>query len=352
MLTFYSERHRLHHGSTELFEGQVLPCFEMPRRADNVLARVRELGLGEVRPPQAFGLEPVLRVHDPGFVLFLSTAWDEWALTGRTDDALPLVWPVRGARLDRIPQDIGGKLGYYAMDPGVPITAGSWTAIQDSANVALSGARALLAGVRAVFSLCRPPGHHAAARSMGGYCYLNNAAIAAQYLRDQGCPRVAILDVDYHHGNGTQSIFYDRADVLYVSIHADPKVEYPAFLGYADETGCGPGLGSNHNYPLPPGTAWTTYALVLIDACQKIQMYAPDALVVSLGVDTFEKEPMSAFLLKSDDYLRMGDNIGRLGLPTLFVMEGGYALDDIGTNVVNVLTGFEAANPFRVLQKA
>jgi acetoin utilization deacetylase AcuC-like enzyme len=342
MLTIYSDRHRLHHGKTELIGGILQPCFEMPSRADRVLARIHHVGMGEVCAPQAFGLAPVRRVHDAGYVNFLSTAWQEWAATGRTHDALPLVWPVRGLRTDRIPEDIDGKLGYYSMDAGVPVTPGTWTAVQDSADVALTGAKLLHDGTSSVFSLCRPPGHHAAANYMGGYCYLNNAAIAAQYLLDQGCERVAILDVDYHHGNGTQSIFYQRSDVLFASIHADPRVEYPSFLGYADETGEGPGQGFNANYPLGHGTDWQGYALALADACRQIAAYAPQALIVSLGVDTFEKDPISRFLLKNDDYLRMGEAIGALKRPTLFVMEGGYAVDDIGVNAINVLTSFES----------
>ena len=159
-----------------------------------------------------------------------------------------------------MPDYIDGRLGYYSFDAGVPITAGTWDAVQASADVALSGARTILDGATAAFSLCRPPGHHAASSAMGGYCYLNNAAIAAQYLVDQGRARVAILDVDYHHGNGTQEIFYERADVLFVSLHADPRVEYPYFLGHADERGAGAGLGFTRNYPLPFGTAWPTYA--------------------------------------------------------------------------------------------
>jgi acetoin utilization deacetylase AcuC-like enzyme len=229
------------------------------------------------------------------------------------------------------------------MDAGVPITSGTWAAVQESANVALTGAKRLRAGAKAVFSLCRPPGHHAAADYMGGYCYLNNAAIAAQYLRDNGCERVAILDVDYHHGNGTQSIFYQRADVFCASLHADPSVEYPSFLGYADETGAGAGAGYNSNFPLPHGTDWASYSVALHNACDLIASFAPDALVVSLGVDTFEKDPISLFKLKNDDYLRMGEQIAGLGKPTLFVMEGGYAVEDIGINAVNVLQGFEQA---------
>ena len=196
-------------------------------------------------------------------------------------------------------------------------------------------------GERAAFALCRPPGHHAAAAAMGGYCYLNNAAIAVQALRDLGVARVAVLDVDYHHGNGTQSIFYDRADVFFVSLHGDPRVEYPYFLGHADERGSGTGLGCNLNLPLPLGTAWSGYGPALDGACQAIATYGPEVLVVSLGVDTFEADPISKFKLTSDDYLRIGRRIASLRRPTLFVFEGGYAVDAVGVNAVNVLQGFE-----------
>jgi acetoin utilization deacetylase AcuC-like enzyme len=209
-------------------------------------------------------------------------------------------------------------------------------------NVALTGQAELAKGARGVFSLCRPPGHHAAADYMGGYCYLNNAAIAAQAMLDQGASRVAILDVDYHHGNGTQDIFYDRADVLFTSIHGDPRFEYPFFLGYADEKGEGVGRGFNFNYPLAAGSDWSAWGLALAAACRQIAAYAPDALIVSLGVDTFKEDPISQFKLDSPDYLRMGEVIGALGLQTLFVMEGGYAVEEIGINAINVLQGFDS----------
>jgi acetoin utilization deacetylase AcuC-like enzyme len=172
---------------------------------------------------------------------------------------------------------------------------------------------------------------------------LNNAAIAAQALRDAGAERVAILDVDYHHGNGTQSIFYDRADVLFVSLHAHPAQEYPFFLGYEDETGEGAGEGFNLNYPMRWQTAWDAYRDAFDSALGKIKGFGPDLVVVSLGVDTFESDPISSFRLKSADYLEMGRRIATLRRSTLFVFEGGYAVDELGVNVVNVLTGFEEA---------
>ena len=343
MLTFYSDTHRLHHGRAELIDGEMKPCFEMPSRADQVLAQVRAVGLGEVRAPNDYGRPPIDAVHAPAYVDFLERAWRDWRALGRTHDALPLVWPVRGLRTDRIPSSIDGQLGYYSMDAGVPVTAGTWQAVYHSAQVALSGAESLSGGAAAVFALCRPPGHHAAADLMGGYCYLNNAAIAAQSLRDRGAARVLVLDVDYHHGNGTQSIFYRRADVCFVSLHGDPAVEYPFFLGHADEHGEGEGLGFNHNFPLPHGTAWAGYGAALKRALALGRAFRPDAVVVSLGVDTFEQDPISRFRLVSEDYRRMGERIAGLGCPTLFVLEGGYAVAAVGVNVVNVLEGFEQA---------
>lgn len=342
MLTVYSEAHRLQDGKAELVEGKLMPCFEMPRRADMVLARLREVGLGEVIEPQAFGRAPILRVHAADFVDFLESAWEQWTATGRDYDALPLNWSVRGMRACE-PETIDGKLSYFSFDAGTPVTAGTWRAATASVDVALTGQRRVAEGARAVFSLCRPPGHHAAADYYGGYCFLNNAAIAAQAFRDQGAARVAVLDVDYHHGNGTQSIFYDRGDVFFASIHGDPKQEFPFFLGHADETGSGAGEGCNVNYPLRWGSGFDLWSEALEDACRRIAAYGAEVLVVSLGVDTFKDDPISHFLLESDDYPRIGARIARLGLPTLFVMEGGYAVEAIGINAVNVLTGFEEA---------
>lgn len=340
MKTVYSDDHRLQDGQAELIDGKLLPCFEKPERADLVHARVREVGLGPTLPPQRFGRAPLERVHTPAFLDFLEGAWAAWVEEHGEWDALPLVWPTRGMR-QREPQAIDGRLSYFSFDAGTPITAGTWRAASTSAEVALTAERLVASSERAAFALCRPPGHHAASDTYGGYCFLNNAAIAAQAALDGGASRVAILDIDYHHGNGTQSIFYERAEVLFASIHGDPRQEFPYFLGYADETGSGPGEGFNRNYPLPWGSGFDAWSAALEDACGHIARYAPDLLLVSLGVDTFKDDPISKFRLESTDYPRIGARIARLALPTLFVMEGGYAVADIGVNAVNVLTGFE-----------
>jgi acetoin utilization deacetylase AcuC-like enzyme len=199
------------------------------------------------------------------------------------------------------------------------------------------------AGDRSAYALCRPPGHHAGRAVFGGYCFLNNAALAAQHLLDDGARRVAVLDIDYHHGNGTQDIFYRRADVLFASIHADPRTEYPFYLGHADETGDGAGEGFNLNLPLAAGATSAQWFAALETACIRIAGFGADALVVSLGVDTFAGDPLSRFALQSADFLRIGERIAHLGLPTAFVFEGGYSVAEIGINVVNVLEGFETA---------
>lgn len=343
MLTVYSPIHRLQH-ATELKDGALIPCFEMPQRAETILQQVQKAGLGPVIAPGMFDPAVYSRVHSPRYLRFLQQAWNEWSAAGHSHDALPLIWPVRDLRSDIEPEYIDGKLGFYAMDAGVAITPGTWQAVCSSANLALTGMAEILAGSHSAFALCRPPGHHAAAEYMGGYCFLNNAAIAAQYCLDNSARRVAILDVDFHHGNGTQSIFYQRSDVLFASLHGDPKNSYPYFSGHQDEQGAGQGYGFNLNYPLPHGTAWEGYSAALAHACRQIADYQPDCVVISLGVDTFKGDPISHFKLESSDFLLMGQTIAEIGRPTLFCMEGGYMVDDIGVNAVNVLRGFEDAS--------
>lgn len=342
MITVYADSHRRQDSGGEYIRGRLVPSFEMPRRADIVLRHVADAALGPVIAPDRFGLDPIRRVHDAGMVSFLETAWMEWEAENGPIDAFPNAWPApRMSR--RVPKRVGGKLGYYCIDLSTPITAGTWTAITASADVALTAAARVMAGERLGFGLCRPPGHHAGIDYFGGYCFLNNAAIAAQWLRDAGAGRVAILDVDYHHGNGTQDIFYHRDDVLFLSLHADPAMEYPYFAGHADEIGDGAGEGYNGNYPLPWGTAFDLYGATLGQALQRLRGFSPDAVVISLGLDTFEQDPISRFNLQRDDYRRMGEMIGALRLPTVAILEGGYAIDALGINAAVFLAALEGS---------
>jgi acetoin utilization deacetylase AcuC-like enzyme len=346
MITVFSTDHELRSPRTELYGGELVRPHESPERAQIVLERIQAQRLGEVIAPAQFGMTPVLRVHDKEYVEFLERAWGEWAAAGNRGEAIPDCWPAR-RMAQRRPNSVTGKLGYYAMAGETSISQGTWEAASAAADVALTAASKIKDGARAAFALCRPPGHHAAHDLYGGYCFLNNAAIAAQYLRDAGAARVAVLDVDFHHGNGTQDIFYDRSDVLYVSLHGDPAEAFPYFSGYADETGIGAGEGFTLNLPLPPGTEFTAWQNALRTALLRIENFRADALVVSLGVDTFAEDPISFFRLQCADFLTYGRMLGACAPPTLFVLEGGYAVGEIGVNVVNVLAGFEETQAVR-----
>jgi acetoin utilization deacetylase AcuC-like enzyme len=323
-------------------DGRIVPAFEKPERAEMIRARVAAVGLGPIVPPVEHDLATARRVHRPDYIDFLSRAWRLWAAAGREGSAMASFWPVHGLRGDLVPAELDGLLGFYTMDGGATFVAGTWDAVRASHDTALTAAALVQGGERAAFALCRPPGHHASSRFAGGYCFINNAAVAAQWLRDHGAARVSVLDIDYHHGNGTQEIFYTRADVQVVNIHANPMVEYPYFLGHADERGEGEGEGFNLNLPLPHGTGFAEWSAALDIAAQAVADHCPDALVVSLGVDTYRGDPISRFLLDTADYPEIGARIRALGLPTLFVMEGGYAVEAIGVNTVGVLAGFEA----------
>jgi len=341
MKSVYSPKHQGHSGQMELVAGRIVPGFEKPSRAEFIKARIEAVGLGPIVAPVPHDIAIAKRVHSADYVDFLPTVWPRWTGTGHEGCAMPFTWPTRGLRADMPPDNIEALLGFYSFDGGATFVEGTWDAIKASHDVAITAAALLNSGERAAFALCRPPGHHAGSNFMGGYCFINNAASAAQWLHDNGATRVTVLDVDYHHGNGTQEIFYERADVQVINLHGDPKSEYPFFLGHADERGSGAGDGFNLNYPMPMGTKWDVWGAALDDACTQIARYRPDAIVVSLGVDTFERDPISKFKLTSDDYPKVGRRIAKLGLPTLIVMEGGYAVEEIGVNAVGVLTGFE-----------
>ena len=340
MKTIFSEKHLLRDAKTELFGGQLVAPFERPSRAVYIRDRLLETSFGPIVSPQDYGMEPILRIHDRDFVDFLQRAWHLWAAEGFEGEAIATTWSARRMSSKK-PNNIDGLLGYYALAAETSITETTWEAAYASAQVAATGAHEVLKG-NSVFALCRPPGHHAARDLYGGYCFLNNAAIATQILRDKGMARVAIVDVDFHHGNGTQDIFYHRNDVLFASLHGDPYEAFPFFLGHPDEVGEGQGIGFNHNYAMPEGTEFKVWRSALQDALDRVRAFQPDALVVSLGVDTFETDPISFFKLKSPDFTTYGQDLGRLNLPTLFMMEGGYDVEEIGLNTVNVLSGFEA----------
>ena len=339
MRVIHSDRHALHDGGFELHRGELVPCYETPVRVSYIL-RALERAAMPVEAPREFPPQALLRVHDAGFIEFLSNAHAQWRAAGRSGSMLPSGFPARGMRRDRIPAGINGMMGFYAFDAGTPIVEGTWQAALSSAQSALTAAALIADGERSSYALCRPPGHHAGGSTYGGYCFLNNAALAAQELRDRGFNRVAVLDVDYHHGNGTQEIFYARDDVLFVSIHGSPDTEYPYFLGYADERGIDAGEGFTHNFPLAAGTGWNEYRAALAEAIETVGKFGADALVVSLGVDTFEGDPISSFKLGRRHFPLIGAMLAALRLPTVLLQEGGYAAEEIGENVLGVLMAF------------
>jgi acetoin utilization deacetylase AcuC-like enzyme len=343
MITFFNDRHALHHGRREMFRGELVPCFEVPARADHVLRELQSRKLGAIESPPDIAEEAILRVHSRRYVDFLRGAWEEWVALDPANaqrDAIPSYWPIRTFRSDVLPASFPARMGLFSFDAGSPLTSGTWVAARAGAECAVASANHVLGGARGAFALTRPPGHHAGADFFGGYCFLNNAAIAAQALRDGGVDRVAILDIDYHHGNGTQAIFYERADVFFASVHGDPHTEYPYYLGYADERGNGTGEGYNLNLPLPRGTGFAAWRGAMSHALREIACFGAQALVVSLGVDTFAGDPISGFDLRSEHFLRIGEDLAGAGLATVFVFEGGYAVAEVGVNAVNVLDGF------------
>ncbi|HEX8642000.1 MAG TPA: histone deacetylase family protein [Allosphingosinicella sp.] len=333
MRAFFDGRQMLHAPAVELHNGAFEPFAEHPGR---IAAILRSIGATEAVADQ--GEAPILAVHTPDYLEFLRTAYDQWRAAGRPGDAIGYAWPVvrrRPLRLDRI----DARLGRFSFDATSPIASGTFASAYWSAQTALAALDALLAGESAAFALCRPPGHHCGADYLGGYSYLNAAAIAAEAASAAG-RKVAILDVDYHHGNGTQDIFYARGDVLFVSVHADPATDYPFYWGHAEETGEDEGEGATLNLPLPRGTDGAAYLPALQRALERIALFGADLLVCSFGADTWEGDPISHFRLRTGDYAPMARRIAELGLPTAIIMEGGYAVDALGENVAAFLSGF------------
>ena len=328
MRCFWDERQRAHRPAGEFFNGAMHPAAEHAGRADAILQAI-----GPTETPADRGMEPLLRVHSADYLKFLRTAHQQWRAAGREGDAYPYTFPVVGRRQLRLNR-IDALLGQYSFDTSSPIAEGTSEAAYWSAQTALAAVDAVLEGERTAFAFCRPPGHHAGADYLGGYSYLNNAAIAAEQGMAAG-GRVAILDVDYHHGNGTQDVVGGRDGVAFASIHADPSTDYPFFWGHADES-----QGNILNLPLPRGTDWSRYEPAIARALDWIGKQEPELLVVSYGADTYESDPISHFRLKTNDYAPMAGRIASLGLPTVIVMEGGYAVDALGVNVAEFLSGF------------
>jgi acetoin utilization deacetylase AcuC-like enzyme len=343
MIVLFSPDHARHAPAYEFFRGERVPCFETPSRAEYVRGELVARG-HSLRAPMIDARPALTAVHAARYVDFVASAWDRWlALDAANADRQPFpsVWPIRTLRSDVQPTDFIARLGLYSFDNGTPLSAGTWVAAKAAADAAVSAAHLLAGGQRAVFCASRPPGHHAGVDFMGGYCFFNNAALAAHALRALGCDRVAVLDVDYHHGNGTQAIFFARPDVFVASIHADPAGEYPFYSGYADENGADAGVGFNRNFPLPKGTGAEAWFAALEEACSAVDRCRVDALVVSLGLDTFAGDPLSGFRLDGDDFVRLGRRLKGMNLPTAFILEGGYAAAALGVNAANVLDGYE-----------
>jgi acetoin utilization deacetylase AcuC-like enzyme len=347
MKVFHSETHRLHNPPFEVFDGgERVPYLENPDRMDKILAALGKTDWAEILEPADFGLDPILAVHDRAYINFLASAWDEWrAGAFETPSAsersvlLPATFALR--RQPHRPKSLLGRAGYYMMDLSAVIVKGTYKAALASANCALSGAQALANDERVAFALCRPPGHHAGRDYCAGYCYMNNAAIAANWLSHRG--RVAVLDVDYHAGNGTQDIFFDRAEVLTISLHGDPDFEYPYYAGYAEETGAGAGLGLHRNFPLPAGTDDARYLAALDEALGMIRGFVPEFLVVSAGMDISEGDPLGTFKVTIEGIKQIGRKIGGLGFPALIVMEGGYNNQALGDNVTALLQSIQSS---------
>ena len=325
MRCYWDERQRAHLPSGEFFNGAMHPAAEHSGRVDAVLKAI-----GHTEAATDFGDAPVLEIHSTDYVEFLQTAHRRWLDAGRSGEAFPYTFPIVHRRQPNL-QRIDALLGQYGFDTSTPIGPGTWEAAYWSVQTALTALHAVLDGERNAFAFCRPPGHHAGSDYFGGYSYLNSAAICA-VAADK---RVAVLDVDYHHGNGTQDIFTGREGLSFASLHADPSTDYPFYWGHADES-----ADNILNLPLPRGTEWASYAPALVQALDWIETRQPELLIVSYGADTHEDDPISYFKLKTSDYAPMARRIASLGLPTLIVMEGGYAVDALGANVAEFLSGF------------
>jgi acetoin utilization deacetylase AcuC-like enzyme len=336
----FHDAQRRHDPKHFLSSGAPQPNPEVPERVERLLAGAAAAGLEQTAPGD-HGLAPAAAVHTPEYLRFLETIHTRWQrIPDASDEVVPNIHPDR--RDFSYPASAVGQAGYHMADTACPISEQTWESVYWSAQTAAEAAAKVRDGEPAVYALSRPPGHHAFADLAGGFCFLNNSAIAAQVLRDVH-ERVAILDVDLHHGNGTQGIFYARGDVLTASLHADPERFYPFFWGYASERGEGAGLGFNYNLPLARGSGDDVFLGALDTALKRIRSFAPGAVVIALGLDAFEGDPFGGLTVSTDGFRRIGERCAGMGLPTVVVQEGGYVCDRLGDNLAAFLTGFRDA---------
>ncbi len=337
MKIFYREEQAGHRPEFFLINGKVVPSPDSPERANRLLQALIPTGI-RVAEPQSHGHGPRVAVHSPQYLDFLEHAYDDWcAATGSDTELIVSSRPVE--RPATYPRHIMGRAGWHASDLACPIGRETWLAACASSDTAASAAQSILDGERESYALCRPPGHHAYANRMGGFCFLNNTAIAAQHLRKRH-DRVAVLDIDVHHGNGTQGIFYQRRDVFTVSIHADPAEYYPFFWGYSHELGEGVGEGYNLNLPVPVRSGDEIWLAVLENALAAIELFEPGALVLALGLDAGVNDPLKGGAVTFEGFQKMGDEISKLQCPVAVVQEGGYLCDDLDRNLMSFLSGF------------
>ena len=334
MKAFLDPRQKVHDPKHFMANGRLSPNPEVPARIGILQAGAEAAGC-TFTAPEDHGLGPIAALHSAEYLTFLRTAHQRWSrMSGASAEVIPNIHPAN--RTDSYPKSVLGQAGFHQTDTSCPIAAGTWEAAYWSAQTALSAAAAVAAG-GAGYALCRPPGHHAFADLAGGFCFLNNAAIAAEALRRKGL-RPAILDVDVHHGNGTQGIFYARGDVLTVSIHADPLRFYPFYWGHAQERGEGAGRGCNLNLPLARGTGDADYLATLATALQAVESFGADVIVIALGLDAHENDPFKGLRVTTLGFSRIAEAIAATGLPLLIVQEGGYVSDDLGQNLTAFLS--------------
>lgn len=339
MKAVFDPAHVRHAPRFFLVRGQLQESTEQPERANRLLKGLEQAEI-QVSPPRDFGTAPIEAVHSARYLDFIKTAHQRWhELPNASEEVIANIHPLQKAA--KYPESIIGRAGWHMADTACPIGKYTWEAACGSANSALTATQLVLDGQRMSYALCRPPGHHAYADMAGGFCFLNNAAIAAQYARATHA-RVAILDVDVHHGNGTQGIFYERDDVLTISIHADPQNFYPFYWGHASEKGAGQGVGFNRNIPLPLLSADKEFLKAIEEAKKTVLEFNPGILIIALGLDASETDPLRGLSVTTEGFNKIGKSIAEFSLPTVFIQEGGYLSDILSANLAAVLSGAQS----------